>query len=46
MRDAKTLALYGQHQQAAEAVIAAAALGRTLESAELFPLPSLHASLS
>lgn len=46
MRDAKTLALYGQHTQAAHAVIAASALGRSLESADLFPLPSLHASLS
>jgi alkylation response protein AidB-like acyl-CoA dehydrogenase len=46
MRDAKTLALYGQHAQAAHAVIAAAALGRSLESTDLFPLPSLHASLS
>lgn len=46
MRDAKSLSLYGQHAQAAHAVIAAAALGRSLESADLFPLPSLHASLS
>src|SRR5262249_17410020 len=46
MRDAKTLALYGQHTQAAHAVIAAHALGRSLESVDLFPLPSLHASLS
>lgn len=46
MRDAKTLSVYGQHAQAAQAVIAAAALGRSLESADLFPLPSLHASLS
>jgi alkylation response protein AidB-like acyl-CoA dehydrogenase len=45
-RDAKTLAVYGQHAQAAQAVIAAAAMGRPLESAELFPLPSLHVSLS
>ncbi len=46
MRDAKTLALYGQHAQASHAVLAASALGRSLESADLFPLPSLHASLS
>ncbi|MBL8949493.1 MAG: acyl-CoA dehydrogenase family protein [Myxococcaceae bacterium] len=46
MRDAKTLALYGQHAQASHAVLAAAALGRPLDSADLFPLPSLHASLS
>jgi alkylation response protein AidB-like acyl-CoA dehydrogenase len=46
MRDAKTLALYGQHAQASHAVIAAAAMGKPLDSADLFPLPSLHASLS
>jgi alkylation response protein AidB-like acyl-CoA dehydrogenase len=46
MRDAKTLALYGQHAQASHAVIAAAALGKPLDAADLFPLPSLHASLS
>jgi alkylation response protein AidB-like acyl-CoA dehydrogenase len=45
MRDAKTLALYGQHAQSSHAVIAAAALGRPLDSSDLFPLPSLHASL-
>jgi len=45
-RDAKTLSLYGQHAQASHAVLAASALGRSLESADLFPLPSLHASLS
>jgi alkylation response protein AidB-like acyl-CoA dehydrogenase len=46
MRDAKTLSLYGQHAESAQAVISAAALGRSLESTDLFPLPSLHASLS
>lgn len=46
MRDAKTLSVYGQHTQAANAVIAAAALGRSLESSDLFPLPSLHPCLS
>jgi alkylation response protein AidB-like acyl-CoA dehydrogenase len=46
MRDAKTLSLYGQHAQAAHAVIAASALGRSLESGDLFPLPSLHPSLT
>src|SRR5439155_23104375 len=40
MRDAKTLSLYGQHMQAAQATIAAAAFGRSLDSYELFPLPS------
>jgi alkylation response protein AidB-like acyl-CoA dehydrogenase len=46
MRDAKTLALYGLHPQAAHATLAAAELGRSLTSADLFPLPSLHPSLS
>ena len=46
MRDAKTLALYGLHPQAAHATITAAELGRSLTSADLFPLPSLHPSLS
>jgi alkylation response protein AidB-like acyl-CoA dehydrogenase len=46
MRDAKTLALYGQHAQSSHAVVAASALGRSLETADLFPIPSLHASLS
>ncbi|MBS1153588.1 MAG: acyl-CoA dehydrogenase [Myxococcaceae bacterium] len=46
MRDAKTLALYGLHPQAAQATLAAAELGRSLTSPDLFPLPSLHPSLS
>jgi alkylation response protein AidB-like acyl-CoA dehydrogenase len=46
MRDAKTLSLYGQHAQSSHAVVAAAAFGRSLETADLFPIPSLHASLS
>lgn len=46
MRDAKSLSLYGQHAQAANATLAAAATGRALDSTDLFPLPSLHASLS
>ncbi len=46
MRDAKTLALYGLHTQAADATVAAAELGRSLLSPDLFPLPSLHPSLS
>ncbi len=46
MRDAKTLALYGLHTQAADATVVAAELGRSLLSPDLFPLPSLHPSLS
>lgn len=46
MRDAKTLALYGLHAQAADATIVAAEFGRSLTSPDLFPLPSLHPSLS
>lgn len=46
MRDAKTLALYGLHAQAATATLAAAELGAPLDAPDLFPLPSLHASLS
>lgn len=46
MRDAKTLALYGLHPQAAHATLVAAELGRSLTSPDLFPLPSLHPSLS
>ena len=46
MRDAKTLCLYGLHPQAAHATLVAAELGRSLTSADLFPLPSLHPSLS
>jgi alkylation response protein AidB-like acyl-CoA dehydrogenase len=46
MRDAKTLALYGLHPQAAHATLVAAELGRSLTSSDLFPLPSLHPSLS
>ncbi len=46
MRDAKTLAVYGLHAQAADATVAAAELGRSLTAPDLFPLPSLHPSLS
>jgi acyl-CoA dehydrogenase len=46
MRDAKTLALYGLHAQAADATVMAAELGRSLTAPDLFPLPSLHPSLS
>ena len=46
MRDAKAMALYGLHQQAAESTLAAAELGGNLTDAELFPIPSLHASMS
>ena len=45
-RDAKTLALYGLHAQAATATITASELGRSLTAPDLFPLPSLHPSLS
>ncbi len=46
MRDAKTLSLYGLHPQAADATLVAAELGKSLTSPDLFPLPSLHPSLS
>jgi alkylation response protein AidB-like acyl-CoA dehydrogenase len=46
MRDAKTLALYGLHAQAADATVVASELGRSLTAPDLFPLPSLHPSLS
>ncbi len=45
-RDAKTLALYGLHAQAADATVTASELGRSLTAPDLFPLPSLHPSLS
>ncbi len=46
MRDAKTLALYGQHAQASHATMLAAEFGQPLDAPELFPLPSAHPSLS
>ena len=46
MRDAKTLALYGLHAQAADATVVAAELGLSLTAPDLFPLPSLHPTLS
>ncbi len=46
MREAKVLALYGLNAQAADATLAAAELGQSTLAAELFPLPSLHASIS
>jgi len=46
MRDVKTLALYGQHAQAAEATLAAAELGTPLDSADLFPASSFHPAFS
>ncbi len=46
MRDAKVLALYGQHAQSAHAALLAAELGQPLDAPELFPLPSAHPSLS
>lgn len=46
MRDARTLGLVGQHAQAATAALAAAELGAPTDASDLFPLPSLHASLA
>jgi alkylation response protein AidB-like acyl-CoA dehydrogenase len=45
-RDARTLGLVGLHTQAAHATIAAVELGSPADAADLFPLPSLHASLA
>ena len=45
-RDARTLGLAGLHTQAANATIAALELGGAGDSPDLFPLPSLHASLA
>lgn len=45
-RDARTLGLVGLHTQAAHATIAAVELGSPPDAADLFPLPSLHASLA
>ena len=46
MRDAKVLALYGLNAQCADATLAAVELGHSPLAAELFPLPSLHVSLT
>lgn len=45
-RDGRTLGLVGLHTQAAHATLAAVELGGAADAPELFPLPSLHASLA
>jgi alkylation response protein AidB-like acyl-CoA dehydrogenase len=45
-RDGRTLGLVGLHTQAAHATLSAVELGQPIDSPDLFPLPSLHASLA